>query len=1295
MATGTAGKLRADAAGKASRPWALVEVAGNAVLRVLASLKLTVALLALSLVLVLFGTLAQARKDMWDVIADYFDAWFAVVYFEDLLPPAWFPKTEVSGGFRFVGGKLIGCAMMLNLVAAHMVRFTAQARGRKLAIGLAAIAAGLALTTAVIVSGHSRGGLQGKPPFEWSTLWWMLRLAMLGAGAACVYGLMSIPRERRAERTLLWTGSAIVLANIIVVFLPGSDEFLGDAGMRILWQLLQASFAGGVLLLGCIIVFGKRGGVVLLHSGIGLLMFGQLLVNLFAIEERMTIREGETVNYVQDIRGLELAVVATSDGAEDEVFAIPLAEKGKSTRFVTSGKAKADESQLPFDVEVVKFLKNSSSLREPAKGEPNTATAGVGLQYMVDELKQNTGADSSGAVDVAAAYVKFTEKTSCKDLGTYLFSQVLTEQNHVEKIVVDGKTYEASLRFKRTYKPYSIALKDVRKDDYPGTTIPKNYSSDIQLTDPSRDFDDAIHIRMNEPLRYAGETFYQSGYRVDADGAEVTDLQVVTNTGWMIPYVACMLVVIGMLYHFGVTLVRFLKRVTGTTTVAAAMNAAAESAPSSAPSSASTATNSAASSATVGAKKGRGKNSNTASANPFAERPTSDASAAAAAASAESVFPRPAHLASAAANSQPVWKRLILPVGIAALFLLMVGYMARPMKPTAEGFDLARFGRLPVLEKGRVKPLDTLARNTLRVISNRETYVDANGKSQPAIRWLIDTITEKAPPAASSSGSEASIAANDYRVFRIENEDVLNLLGLERRKGFRYSVNELLVKIGEFEKKVDEAKARKAEDLTTYERKLIELDGRIRTFTLIKASFTPLNLPPLPSEEQFTANPERARAQLERIKRGLMQIPEADRQLVRMQPPRAIPFKRDDGEWQPYSTAWNFDYLQRTLGQRQSPDEAVEAFTDILVAYGNDSPREFNGAMAKYEKVLQKQRPDLYSASLVGAESSFNKLAPFSWTAYTYVLAFALTAVAWLLWAVGWHQPVNRLAFWIIICTLVVHTGALAARVAISGRPPVTNLYSSAVFIGWGCVIFGVVLERLLKLGVGNIVASSAGFVTLVIADKLAMDGETMAVMQAVLDTQFWLSTHVVCITLGYSATFVAGLLGIVYLFARFVPGALDAVVSKRQGAPLSLGKALGTMMYGVTCFAVFFSFWGTVLGGLWADDSWGRFWGWDPKENGALMIVIWNAIMLHALWDRMVGDRGLAMLAVGGNIVTSWSWFGVNELGVGLHSYGFTDGVLLALSLTMLAHLVVIASGFIPTFQRRRGEPPIAASMA
>ena len=127
------------------------------------------------------------------------------------------------------------------------------------------------------------------------------------------------------------------------------------------------------------------------------------------------------------------------------------------------------------------------------------------------------------------------------------------------------------------------------------------------------------------------------------------------------------------------------------------------------------------------------------------------------------------------------------------------------------------------------------------------------------------------------------------------------------------------------------------------------------------------------------------------------------------------------------------------------------------------------------------------------------------------------------------------------------------------------------------------------------------------------------------------------------------------------------------------MGKVLADMIYGVVCFSIFFSFFGTVLGGLWADDSWGRFWGWDPKENGALIIVLWNALVLHARWGGVVKDRGLAVLAVGGNIAVAWSMFGVNELGAGLHSYGFTEGVALCLLIGVLCHLVMIAIGTLP----------------
>jgi cytochrome c biogenesis factor len=141
-------------------------------------------------------------------------------------------------------------------------------------------------------------------------------------------------------------------------------------------------------------------------------------------------------------------------------------------------------------------------------------------------------------------------------------------------------------------------------------------------------------------------------------------------------------------------------------------------------------------------------------------------------------------------------------------------------------------------------------------------------------------------------------------------------------------------------------------------------------------------------------------------------------------------------------------------------------------------------------------------------------------------------------------------------------------------------------------------------------------------------------------------------------------------------------------------------MVYGVVCFATLFSFVGTVLGGIWADQSWGRFWGWDPKENGALLIVLWNAIILHARWGGLVRERGLMNLAVFGNIVTSFSWFGVNMLGIGLHSYGFMDAAFQWLRAFDISMLAIIALGLLPlhlwrSFRTSAATPPPPAGGA
>jgi ABC-type transport system involved in cytochrome c biogenesis permease subunit len=192
-----------------------------------------------------------------------------------------------------------------------------------------------------------------------------------------------------------------------------------------------------------------------------------------------------------------------------------------------------------------------------------------------------------------------------------------------------------------------------------------------------------------------------------------------------------------------------------------------------------------------------------------------------------------------------------------------------------------------------------------------------------------------------------------------------------------------------------------------------------------------------------------------------------------------------------------------------------------------------------------------------------------------------------------------------------------------------------------------------------------------------------------VLDTQFWLSTHVVTVTLGYGATFLAGVLGILSIAKLAWAGPDPSAAARREQ------EELHRMTYGVVCFALFFSFIGTVLGGLWADDSWGRFWGWDPKENGALMIVLWNAAALHARWDRWLGPRGFALFAIGGNIITAWSWFGTNQLGIGLHSYGFTSGVLMLLAGFVVSQLAIIAAGLFLTRPLSRGRSGAVAADA
>ncbi len=296
----------------------------------------------------------------------------------------------------------------------------------------------------------------------------------------------------------------------------------------------------------------KRSGVLILHSGLILLFVGEFITREYAVEQRMIINEGETVWFTEDSRHFELAFVDHSDAKDDQHITIP-------ESMLRGTKGRISDPALPVDVEVGQYMVNSR-LQSASTDKPSPVTAGnmatPGAQQVAVELPEVSGVDPNQKIDVPSMYVTFFKKGTDESLGTYLLSVWLKD----DRLEVDGKKYDVSFRSKRYYKPYGIKLIDFRFDRYLGTEKAKNYSSEITLIDPEMGIERNQTIRMNEPLRHRGETFYQSNFMNEGKEVETTVLQVVKNPGWLIPYISCILVSVGMLLHFGIYLNQFLSR---------------------------------------------------------------------------------------------------------------------------------------------------------------------------------------------------------------------------------------------------------------------------------------------------------------------------------------------------------------------------------------------------------------------------------------------------------------------------------------------------------------------------------------------------------------------------------------------------------------------------------------------------------------------------------------------------------------------------------------------------------------
>ncbi len=1296
MSTKTVGKSRTTV-----NPGLGVADFARAIVTPLASLKLTVVLLVLSIVVTFIATLDQTRADVFQVKMKHFQSLMVEVPFQTFFVPRWFPdKQNIPGSFYMPSGMTVLVLMLINLSAAHILRFRLQANGRKLIFGLIAGVFAAFLTWAVIFNGQNPSGFQAEPPLSWKQMWMLLRVGLLGLAIGSVYGWLVLDRDRKVERLLLGLAAVLGFLGLGLTLLLKENAFIGDSAMRILWQLMQATMAALVAYFACLLLFRRKAGIVLLHLGVAGLMLNEIYVTTTNDEQRMTIFEGQTVSQAVDVRATEMAIIDTSDPDFDQIVSIP------GTK-LQSGETVSDP-QLPFDVKCVRYLPNSNLRRIDDVGADKLASTGIGQQLEAFEIPTTAGTDSEQTVDIASAYVELKSKTDGSVLGTHLITQNIEEHNS-DEVTIDGKSYRIALRFKTAYKSYSLTLKDAQRENYIGTETPRYYGSKVELND----FDNGIKseqvIWMNNPLRYSDETFYQSGMNKLADGRELSVIQIVRNKGWMIPYVCCMFTVVGLIAQFGGSLLGFLEK-----------NREKEK---------------------KQLQKSPGKASDPKN---FRHVLPGDAKA-------NKSVPETTLTAGSTVSQWNHWAPTVAVVAVMAVWI--TGEILRDSQSrNVAGMRLDLLGQIPVTINGRVQPLDSFARNTARQLGKRETVFDGNDEKQTAIHWLADTMFE-------ADGFE------DYRIFRIEDMNILGALELppafeKPRSNFRYTLAEILDAEPTLRELIPNPEKADPDTWTVFQKRLNHVAGQLQRLYGLKLAFGGPERPgqdlirkldeasnqissPLIPLVVPTDSPEQPWVSFTRIKNQVWLnelattyectttaslghaiveqeiIPPLREDTIRARiiqrflsdPEFLQVMEQQHGEKDPRVLArlmeQNWDQFPEKIktelvvsegplvdamiaqqmprfesmmeeqlaainGSKgpinQGSNELAELLFKLKPAYVSGDAEAFNSTLETYLAKVHKAPPQGLNSTRLAVERIYNRLSPFYLASVFYLVAFLAAILGWI----GWRQSWNRAATGLLVLGLAFQIFGIVSRVIISGRPPVTNLYSSVLFVSAVLVVLMLIVERITKLGVGNLLAAIGAFLALMWAWTMTIvDGDTFTVMVAVLDTQFWLSTHVVCISIGYAATFVAGLLGLAYIIGLLLTPAFATKEKRRM---------FTNVIYGTVCFGLLCSFFGTVLGGLWGDDSWGRFWGWDPKENGALMIVLWNAVVLHARWGGMVRDRGLAALAVLGNVVVLWSWKGVNAMGVGLHAYAATeDDTVKKILMVGVAHVCVAALVVIP----------------
>mgnify|MGYP000309484800 FL=1 len=583
---------------------------------------------------------------------------------------------------------------------------------------------------------------------------------------------------------------------------------------------------------------------------------------------------------------------------------------------------------------------------------------------------------------------------------------------------------------------------------------------------------------------------------------------------------------------------------------------------------------------------------------------------------------------------------------------------------------------IPIHENGRIKPLDTFVRNQLLVIYGKRSIKpkalpeELNSKGLSAIDWFFDIAINP------DEGDK-------YRVFNISNPEVVASLGLYWDPSHLYNRKEILSGLKNQIDYITTIQGKPEAELTQFDIHMLKVYSNVIQYQTLSYSLSCL-LPLIQinhktiaqslsvnsgdklSYYQLMRKANQLSPLMERLLNreknewlesdyelqhimGVLNEIDQDKfaRILKIIPPES---GNQNEEWQ---SPWEL-MESRMIGPNQ--EKLLITLESFLKSRIDKDTVKSDSVLAEYENLLSHPFNGLSNLTNVKLETWTNQANLFYKSIAFYILAFLLLVISWM------TKPklLRRISFACLLSGLAFHFYGILLRIIIMQRPPVSTLYESILFVSLIGVICASLLEYNRKDGMGIFMGAIVGGVLHFVGLGYANDGDTLGMLVAVLNSNFWLATHVTTITIGYGTSLFAGVLGHVYLLQTI-----------RTPFDKKYLKTVNANVYGATLFALFFTLFGTILGGIWADQSWGRFWGWDPKENGALLIVMWQIMMLHLRITGFVKPMGFALGMILNNIVVILAWFGVNLLGVGLHSYGFATGIAINISLFIAFELI------------------------